>query len=69
MRDVLREEIFLADEAFFTGTAAEITPIKEVDGRPIGNNGRGELTKQIQSRFFDIVRGKDERYHHWLDFI
>lgn len=68
-RDVLREEIFLADEAFLTGTAAEITPIREVDGRPIGNNGRGELTAKIQAKFFDIVRGKDERYIEWLDFV
>ncbi|MFO8009679.1 MAG: branched-chain amino acid transaminase [Dehalococcoidia bacterium] len=69
IRDIIREELFLADEAFFTGTAAEITPIREVDGRFIGNNGRGELTEKIQSRFFDIVNGKDEKYHHWLDFI
>ena len=69
IRDIIREEIFLADEAFFTGTAAEITPIREVDGRAIGNNGRGEITKKIQSKYFDIVNGKDEKYHHWLDFI
>jgi branched-chain amino acid aminotransferase len=69
MRDFLREELMLADEAFFTGTAAEITPIREVDGRAIGNNGRGEITEKIQSKFFDIVNGKDEKYFHWLDFI
>ena len=69
MRDVLREELMLADEAFFTGTAAEVTPIREVDGRAIGNNGRGEITEKIQSKFFDIVNGKDEKYFHWLDFI
>ncbi|OIO33674.1 MAG: branched chain amino acid aminotransferase [Candidatus Hydrogenedentes bacterium CG1_02_42_14] len=68
-RDVTREELFLADEAFFTGTAAEITPIREVDGRVIGNGGRGELTAKIQAKFFDTVRGKTERYYHWLDFI
>ncbi len=68
-RDIIREEIFLADEAFFTGTAAEITPIREVDGRAIGNNGRGEITKKIQTKYFDIVNGKDEKYHHWLGFI
>ncbi|MBT9149824.1 MAG: branched-chain amino acid transaminase [Dehalococcoidia bacterium] len=68
-RDILREELYLADEAFFTGTAAEITPIREVDGRVIGNGGRGELTARIQAKFFDIVRGKDERFYHWLDFI
>lgn len=68
-RDVTREELFLADEAFLTGTAAEVTPIREVDGRIIGDDGRGELTTQIQARYFDAVRGKDERYYHWLDFI
>jgi len=68
-RDLLREELFLADEAFFTGTAAEITPIREVDGRPVGNNGRGELTQRIQAKFFEIVKGEDEKYHHWLDFV
>ena len=68
-RDILREELMLADEAFFTGTAAEVTPIREVDGRAIGNNGRGEITEKIQSKFFDIVNGKDEKYFHWLDFV
>ncbi len=68
-RDILREELILADEAFFTGTAAEVTPIREVDGRPIGNNGRGEITEKIQTKFFDIVNGKDERYYKWLDFV
>jgi branched-chain amino acid aminotransferase len=67
--EITREELFLADEAFLTGTAAEITPIREVDGRPVGNNGRGPITEKIQSRYFEIVRGKDERYKHWLDFV
>lgn len=68
-RDLLREELFLADEIFLTGTAAEITPIREVDGRVIGNNGRGELTAKIQAKFFDIVSGKDRKYQHWLDIV
>ncbi|MFP4641704.1 MAG: branched-chain amino acid transaminase [Dehalococcoidia bacterium] len=68
-KELTREELFLADEAFLTGTAAEITPIREVDGRPIGNNGRGEITTRIQSKFFDVVRGKDKQYNHWLDFL
>lgn len=68
-RDLLREELFLADEAFLTGTAAEVTPIREVDGRPIGNHGRGEMTAMIQARFFDVVKGKDEKYHRWLEFV
>ena len=68
-REILRAELFLADEAFFTGTAAEITPIKEGNGRIIGNNGRGELTAKIQAKYFDVVLGKDERYLGWLDFV
>lgn len=67
--EITREELFLADEAFLTGTAAEITPIREVDGRAVGNNGRGPITEKIQSRYFEIVRGKDERYKDWLDFV
>jgi branched-chain amino acid aminotransferase len=64
-----RDELYIADEAFFTGTAAEITPIREVDGRPIGDGKPGEITKRLQQSFFDIVRGKDANYLKWLDFI
>ncbi|MBI2488057.1 MAG: branched-chain amino acid transaminase [Deltaproteobacteria bacterium] len=64
-----RDELYIADEAFFTGTAAEITPIREVDGRPIGDGKPGEITKRLQQSFFDIVRGKDDNYIKWLDFI
>lgn len=65
--EITREELFLCDEAFLTGTAAEITPIREVDGRPVGNNGRGPITEKIQNKYFEIVRGKDARYRDWLD--
>jgi len=68
-REVLREELFLADEAFFTGTAAEITPIREIDGRIIGEGRRGPITEKIQSKFFEIVRGKDSAYEKWLTFV
>lgn len=68
-REVLREELFLADEAFFTGTAAEITPIREIDGRIIGEGRRGPITEKIQSKFFEIVRGKDLAYEKWLTFV
>jgi branched-chain amino acid aminotransferase len=61
-----RDEVYIADEAFFTGTAAEITPIKEVDGRIIGSGGRGKITKRLQSIFFDIVKGKNRKYKSWL---
>ncbi len=58
-----------SDEAFFTGTAAEVTPIREVDDNPIGSKGRGEITKELQKTFFDIVEGKLDQYNHWLDYI
>lgn len=61
-----RDDVYLADEAFFTGTAAEITPIRELDGRVIGSGRRGPVTERIQSRFFDVVVGRVEQYAHWL---
>ncbi|MEM3555419.1 MAG: branched-chain amino acid transaminase [Candidatus Micrarchaeia archaeon] len=68
IRDIPREELYIADEAFFTGTAAEVTPIVEVDDRKIGDGRRGKITEKIQKKFFEIVQGKDERYHEWLEF-
>ncbi|NTU42288.1 MAG: branched-chain amino acid transaminase [Nitrospirales bacterium] len=64
-----RDEVYVSDEAFFTGTAAEITPIRGLDGRRIGNGKRGKVTERIQSTFFDIVTGKDERYDSWLTYV
>lgn len=64
-----RDELYSADEAFLTGTAAEITPIREVDGRKMGKDPPGEITRSLMKRFFDIVRGKDERYLSWLTFL
>ncbi|MEW6213979.1 MAG: branched-chain amino acid transaminase [Nitrospirota bacterium] len=61
-----RDELYIADEAFFTGTAAEVTPIREVDGRTIGNGMPGKITKKFQSLFFDIVRGRNKKYESWL---
>lgn len=61
-----RDEVYIADEAFLTGTAAEITPIKEVDGRIIGNGTPGAITRKIQKQFFDIVKGKNKKYKFWL---
>jgi branched-chain amino acid aminotransferase len=58
-----------ADEAFFTGTAAEITPIRELDGQPIGTGSRGPVTAAIQSKFFDVVNGRDDRFAHWLTYL
>lgn len=63
---ITRDEMYCADEAFFTGTAAEITPIRELDDRPIGDGRRGPITEQLQSVFFDTVAGRNERYREWL---
>ncbi|MGE5700748.1 MAG: branched-chain amino acid transaminase [Deltaproteobacteria bacterium] len=62
-----RDEMYIADEVFFTGTAAEITPVREVDDRRVGTGKPGPVTKQIQEKFFDIVRGRDALFQHWLD--
>ncbi len=61
-----RDEVLIADEAFFTGTAAEITPIRELDGRSIGSGKAGPITKEIQTRFFDAVNGRSEQHRNWL---
>lgn len=61
-----RDELYISDEAFFTGTAAEVTPIRQVDGRTIGCGSRGKLTKKLQTQFFDIVKGKNKKYSDWL---
>ena len=63
---ITRDEVYCADEAFFTGTAAEVTPIRELDGRMIGAGSRGPVTEKLQSMFFDVVGGKAEKYRHWL---
>lgn len=68
-RNITRDEVYIADEAFFTGTAAEITPIRELDSRIIGNGKRGEITHKLQSAFFDIVYGRNAKYSHWLTYI
>jgi branched-chain amino acid aminotransferase len=64
-----RDELYIADEVFFTGTAAEITPVREVDDRKIGKGRPGPVTKSLQSKFFEIVQGRDENYIDWLDFV
>jgi branched-chain amino acid aminotransferase len=65
-RKLTRDDIYIADEAFFTGTAAEVTPIRELDRRVIGAGKRGPVTEKIQNAFFDIVNGRNPKYHHWL---
>ena len=64
-----RDELYIADEAFFTGTASEITPIREVDGRVIGKGMPGPITKKLQFLFFRIVSGKEKAYKSWLTYI
>jgi branched-chain amino acid aminotransferase len=64
-----RDELYLADEAFLTGTAAEVTPVREVDGRRIGRGELGPITKKIQEAYFAVVKGQDARYQRWLTYI
>ena len=64
-----RDELYVADEVFFTGTAAEVTPIREIDGRQIGIGERGSITAEIQQRYFDIVQGKNPKYRDWLTYV
>ena len=66
---ITRDEVYICDEAFFTGTAAEVTPIRELDNRLIGNGSRGPITEKLQSMYFDIVQGKNSQYDHWLDYV
>ena len=68
-RRITREEIYIADEAFLTGTAAEITPIREIDARVIGCGSRGPITEKIQSTYFDVVFGRNSKYEHYLTYI
>ena len=64
-----RDEIYIADEAFFTGTAVEVTPIREVDGRVIGNGSPGPITKKLQKLFFKIAKGEENAYKSWLNYV
>ena len=66
---ITRDEVYCADEAFFTGTAAEITPIRELEGRQIGAGRRGPITEKLQTIFFDTVAGKNPKYREWLTLI
>ncbi len=63
---ITRDEVYIADEAFFTGTAAEVTPIRELDRVQIGIGSRGPITEKVQAAFFDIVNGRNPKYAHWL---
>ena len=66
---ITRDEVYCCDEAFFTGTAAEVTPIRELDGRQIGIGRRGPITAQIQAKYFDVVNGRSAQHDDWLAYI
>ncbi len=68
-RNITRDEIYICDEAFFTGTAAEVTPINSLDYRVIGDGKRGEMTERLQSAYFDVVFGRNEKYKKYLTYI
>ncbi len=68
-RNITRDEIYIADELFLTGTAAEVTPVKSLDHRVIGEGKRGEITEKLQSAYFDVVFGRNEKYKHYLTYI
>ena len=66
---ITRDEVYVAEEAFFTGTAAEVTPIRELDNRQIGSGKRGPITEKLQKRYFDCVEGKLSEYQNWLSYV
>jgi branched-chain amino acid aminotransferase len=66
---ITRDEVLIADEAFFTGTAAEVTPIRELDSRPIGAGSRGPITETLQSDYFDVVHGRNEKFSEWVTLV
>ena len=63
---ITRDEVYIADEAFFTGTAAEVTPVRELDGRTIGRGTRGPVTEKLQALYFDVVHGRSHQHLEWL---
>ena len=67
--NLTRDELYLADEVFLTGTAAEVTPVREVDFRTIGGGSRGEITHRLQQRYFDVVKGSDDSHPEWLTLV
>ncbi len=66
---ITRDEVYIADEAFFTGTAAEVTPIREVDNRKIGIGKRGPITEKLQTMYFDVVHGRHQLHPEWLSYV
>ena len=68
-RDVARAELYLADEVFMSGTAAEVVPVREIDDHAIGTGEPGEVTRVLQKAFDDAIHGRTERYREWLDVV
>ena len=66
---ITRDEVYIADEAFFTGSAAEVTPIREVDNRQIGEGGRGPITEKLQTKYFDVIHGRSPEHLEWLTLV
>jgi branched-chain amino acid aminotransferase len=66
---ITRDELYVADEVFLTGTAAEVTPVREIDHRSVGVGRRGPITKALQDAFFDVVAGRDRKYERWLSYV
>lgn len=66
---ITRDEVYVADEVFFTGTAAEVTPVRELDGRTIGTGQRGPITEMLQKMYFDQVKGRREQHREWLTYV
>jgi len=66
---ITRDELYVADEVFLTGTAAEVTPVREIDHRQVGTGRRGAVTKALQDAFFDVVAGRDRKYERWLSYV
>jgi branched-chain amino acid aminotransferase len=68
-RAITRDDLYIADEVFLTGTAAEVTPVREIDRRSIGDGRRGPVTKLLQEAFFDLVAGREPKYERWLTYL
>jgi branched-chain amino acid aminotransferase len=68
-RDIARGELYMADEIFMTGTAAELTPLREIDDHPVGTGEPGEITRAVQTVFEDALHGRSDRYGDWLDLV
>ncbi|MCP3662874.1 MAG: branched-chain-amino-acid transaminase, partial [Gammaproteobacteria bacterium] len=66
---ITRDELYIADEVFFTGSAAEVTPVREIDNRTIGGGGRGPVTETLQRTYLDLIKGRSENHTEWLTYV